>query len=230
MESCAGATHLHDLHRDDARRRPPRRASTSSGRSRPRRSCSRIRSPIARATPCAQLAREVRVPILFGSDQVDAAPAGRALRSSITPLINSAPTARPSACTARFTSCRLASSFRCSVDLPFAAPLVAAVRAVLGRRRHGAAAGRIASGEHGDLLRGRVSVAGARRRRGGQRAADDDHQRRLVRPTRRRRISTSRWRRCAPSSRAATWRAPRTPASAASWTRMGACVAAVGYL
>jgi len=40
---------------------------------------------------------------------------------------------------------------------------------------------------------------------------------------RRPRISTSKWPRCAPSSRAATWSGPPTPASAASSIRTGAC-------
>ena len=64
----------------------------------------------------------------------------------------------------------------------FAAPLVEAVSDFSAGDDAGAAAGRRPSGQHGDLLRGRLSGSGAAVRRRRQRAADDDHQRRVVRP------------------------------------------------
>ena len=68
-----------------------------------------------------ELAREVRVPILFGSDQVDRS--GETLR-----LYNAAflvtPTARPRRSTARCTWCRSASTFPFKQLLYFVSPLV----------------------------------------------------------------------------------------------------------
>ena len=118
VESCPGATHLYDLHRDDARRGPPRRASTSSGRNRPRRSPSRIRSPIPRATPCCASSR-ARCACRFCSAAIRSYGVSRSSpRSSTTPPFNSTPTARRSRSIARFTSSRSANSFRSSGGLP----------------------------------------------------------------------------------------------------------------
>ena len=108
------------------------------------------------------LAREVRVPILFGSDQV-------IRREPITAseLYNAAfrstPTARRSRSTARFISCRSASSSRSSDGLRFVAPLVQRFAPFSAGDRSGHAAGRLASRQHGDLLRGRLPVARPRR-------------------------------------------------------------------
>ena len=77
-------------------------------------------------------------------------------------------------------------------------------------------------GEHGDLLRGDLPAPGARG--GAERAASCSRRSPTTRGTagRRRRTSTSRWRRCAPSSRGAIWCGRPTPASAASSTPTGA--------
>ena len=63
---------------------------------------------------CARWRRRARVPILFGSDQVEWRGAGRraASTSTSTPRSWSGPTARPAASTARCTSCRSASTCR----------------------------------------------------------------------------------------------------------------------
>ena len=70
VESCPGAPDLHDLHRDDARRGPPRRGVRHLAGVVHAVHVRRDPPPIPRATQLRELAREVRVPILFGSDQI----------------------------------------------------------------------------------------------------------------------------------------------------------------
>ena len=131
-----------------------RAPSSSSGPSRRRRSGSRTIVPAA--AQMRTLARQARVPILFGSDQVDARGQRRADDVLQLGVPGARRTARPAASTARCTWCRSASTCRLKKLLFFAAPLVEAVVRLLAGRRGDAAAGRRPPGQHRDLLRGRL--------------------------------------------------------------------------
>ena len=113
--------------------------------------------------------------------------------------------------------------------------------AVLRRRRSSRPSARIsrpateptccrsaATGQHGDLLRGRLPGSRPAVRARRQRAADDDHQRRVVRPT----VGAVPALRAGVDARdrrtAAIWCAPPTPASAASSIRTAACSTRTG--
>ena len=135
--------------------------------------------PLA-AAQIRTLAQQARVPILFGSDQFV-----RAANGAPTTFYNSAFLVRPDGTTGGVYRKMHLVPFGEYVPVKkllfFAAPLVQAVSDFSAGEEADAAAGRRSSGQHGDLLRGRLSGSGAPLRRRRQRAADDDHQRRLVR-------------------------------------------------
>ena len=124
------------------------------------------------------LARELRVPILFGSDQIE--------RGSPVRYYNAAFLVRADGSTGGVYRKMHLVPFGEYVPLKqllfFAAPLVEAVSDFSA----GDAAVILPMGghlvQHGDLLRDRLSGPGATVRRRWQPAADDDHQRRVVRP------------------------------------------------
>ena len=174
-----------------------------------------------------RLARETGATLLIGSDQVEPIAAGRTARRARQPLLQrrvprQARRHAPAPSTARCTWCRSASTCRCSGCCSSSArsskrsrpsrPATEPVLLPVGD----------APGEHRDLLRSDLRQPDPPVRPRRQRAADHDHQRRLVRPVVGRRTSTGTRRRCARSSTAATSRAPRTPASAASSIRTAA--------
>ena len=165
------------------------------------------------------LARQAGVPILVGSDQIERGDPPEVLQLGVS---------RPRGRIDRR---------RVSEDAPRAVRRVRAVQAdalfrgaarrsglgLFGRRPAGAAAGRRAPDQHGDLLRNRLSAPRPPVRRWRQRAAHDDHERCVVRQD----VGA------VPALRAGLdardrrtdgiWSGPRTPASAASSTRTGAC-------